>query len=201
MKDVKRYVVGSRYSIGIGSVLSLAAALWVVMGITSMAGEARPTGVEALPAAAGQPPSGGLATADWNVLAPDVKGKEVLVKRCYVCHNLAAVVSSRGDRDIWAGLITSMIGQGADIPADDMEPLTVYLSTQFGPDKPRLVVPVDVNSASLDVLRLLPPIAAQADAIVKARDAGRFSSPEDLLKIEGITPEQFKKVRPFLSTP
>jgi DNA uptake protein ComE-like DNA-binding protein len=190
-----------RYSIGVGSAFGLVAALWAASGITGLAGESRPGSAGAFPAARQEATVPSLATADWNVLAPDAKGKEILVKRCYVCHNLAVVVTTRGDRELWAGLIMAMIGQGADIPADDMEPLTNYLSTQFGEDKPRLAVPVDINKASQEILRLLPPIAVHAEAIVKARETARFGTPEDLLKIEGITPELLKKLRPFISTP
>ena len=138
--------------------------------------------------------------ADWNVLAPEVQGKDLLVSRCSVCHNLSMTVTLRGDHEFWSGQITAMAVYGADIPADDVEPLVNYLTTQFGPDKLRLAVPVDINKASKEVLRLLPPVAAQAEAIVNARETrGRFSAPEDLLTIEGITQEQFKRVRPFIS--
>lgn len=197
----------TKYSIGVGRLFSLVAALSAVMWIISvgsgLAGEAHQSPPGASKAAGGTQATAGaksLAMADWNVLAPEVQGKDLLVSRCSACHNLSMTVTSRGDREFWSGQITAMAVYGADIPADDVEPLVNYLSTQFGPDKLRLAVPVDINKASKEVLRLLPPVAAQAEAIVNAREArGRFSAPEDLLKIEGITQEQFKKVRPFIS--
>lgn len=197
----------TRHSIGVGRLFSLVGALsavtWIISVASGLAGEARQSPPDVFKAAAGTQATAGvksLAMADWNVLAPEVRGKDLLVSGCSACHNLSMIVTLRGDREFWSGQITAMAVYGADIPTDDAEPLVNYLSTQFGPDTLRLAVPVDINKASKEELRLLPPIAAQAEAIVNAREArGRFSAPEDLLKIEGITQEQFKEVRPFIS--
>ena len=186
---------------------SRVAALSAVIGIvcvgSGLTGEARQSSADASRAAAGTQATvdaKSLAMADWSVLAPEVPGKDLMVSRCSGCHNLSTTVTSRGDREYWSGRITAMVVLGADMPAGDVEPLVNYLSTHFGPDKLRLAIPVDINTAGKEVLRLLPPIAAQAEAIVNAREArGRFTAPEDLLKIEGITQEQFKQVRPFIS--
>ena len=197
----------TRHSIGVGGLLSLVVTLSVVMWVISvgsgLAGEAGQPPPDASKAAAvtqAAATATSLAMADWNVLAPDVQGKDLLLSGCSSCHNLSIIVTLRGDREFWSGQITAMAVFGADIVPNDAEPLLKYLSTQFGPDKLRLALPVDINKAGKDLLRLLPPVAAQAEAIVNAREArGRFSAPEDLLKIEGITQEQFKKVRPFIS--
>src|SRR5450759_3078261 len=187
----------TRYSIGVGRLFSLVAALsavtWIISVGSGLTGEARQSPPDVSKAAAGTQATAAaksLAMADWNVLAPEVQGKDLLVSGCSACHNLSMILTLRGDREFWSGQITAMAVLGADIPADDAEPLVTYLSTQFGPDKLRLAFPVDINKASKEDLRLLPPIAAQAEAIVNAREArGRFTAPEDLLEIEGITQE------------
>jgi hypothetical protein len=196
-----------RYSIGVHRLWSLVVAfatvIWIISVDSGLAGEIRQLPPDISQSTAGTQAAGGaqsLAVADWNVLAPEGQGKDLVVSRCYVCHNLSMIVTSRGDREFWSGQVTAMVVNGADIPAEDVEPLVSYLSTQFGADKLRLAVPVDINKASKEVFRLLPPIAAQAEAIVNAREArGRFAAPEDLLKIDGITQEQFKKILPFIS--
>jgi cytochrome c5 len=201
MKDPKRQSIGVDRLFSLVAVLS--SLMWIISVGSGLAGEARQSPPAASKAAAGTQATAdatSLAMADWNVLAPEAPGRDLVVSRCYVCHNLSTIVTSRGDREFWSGRITAMIVNGADIPADDVEPLVNYLSTQFGPDKVRLAVPININKASKEVLRLLPPIAPMAEAIVNAREAReRFSAPEDLLTIKAITREQFKKVRPFIS--
>ena len=180
-----------------------AAAVW----IGSLAGVAARFAPSPAPAGEqGGPPAPAAAkaqvskTADWTVLAPEDGGKALFLKRCHMCHNLATVLATRGDREFWAGSVTSMIPYGARIPYKDIEPLVAYLSTHFGPDKPRLIVPIDINTASKAVLGLLAPIASHAEAIVRARENGRlFKSAEDLIGFDGITAEELKKVRPFIT--
>ena len=149
---------------------------------------------------AASPRADASATKDWSVFLPEDPAKALIVKTCSNCHDLARVVRLRGDQDFWNELVFTMITNGADIANEDVDPITKYLSTQLSPDRERLSVPININTAKPEALRLLSPIASQVDNIVKAREAGaKFDAPEDLLKIDGITKEALEKVTPFIS--
>lgn len=140
------------------------------------------------------------ATGDWSIFLPEDGGKELVVKSCFNCHDLARAVKLRGDREFWGDLISSMVANGAQFSSDEIAAMTKYLSAHLGPNQEPLVVPININTAKPPALRLLSPIAEQADQIVKAREQGtKFAAAEDLLKIDGITKEKLEKVKPFIS--
>ena len=59
--------------------------------------------------------------------------------------------------------------------------------------------PVDVNKASLADLVCLPGIGPKrAEAILAYRDKRLFKSPTDLLRVKGISPKLFARLRPFV---
>src|SRR5450759_3266949 len=124
----------TRYSIGVGRLFSpvaaLSAVMWIISVGSGLTGEARQSPPDASKVAAGTQATAdakSLAMADWNVLAPEVQGKDLLVSRCSACHNLSMIVTLRGDGAFWSGQITAMAVYGADLPADDVEPLVNYL--------------------------------------------------------------------------
>jgi DNA uptake protein ComE-like DNA-binding protein len=93
-----------------------------------------------------------------------------------------------------------MIGNGADIERDKAEALIAYFSVFLGPNQPKLVVPININTATVEVFRMVAPLASHAGDIVKTRtELKRFDAPEDLLRVKGITKEDFERVRPFIS--
>ena len=93
-----------------------------------------------------------------------------------------------------------MIGNGADIERDKAEALITYFSVYLGPEQPKLTVPININTATVEIFRMVAPLASQADNIVNTRsELKRFDKPEDLLKVKGITKEALDKVRPFIS--
>ncbi len=137
---------------------------------------------------------------DWSVFLPEDGAKQLVVKNCFNCHDLSRAVKLRGDHEFWTNLIWSMVANGAEYSNEDVETMAQYLSTHLGPDQARLVVPININTAKPELLRLLSPIADRADQIVKARENGtKFETPDDLLKIDGITKEKLEKVKPFIS--
>jgi hypothetical protein len=144
--------------------------------------------------------AGDSGAEHWDVLLPEGSGKEVLTQRCSVCHGLDMIVFARGDNSFWQDTLTRMIGNGADLKNEEIPPLAEYLAPSFGQDRPKLVLPLDINSADAATLRLLPPLASCADAIVQARTKnGGFQQVDDLLKVENVTPAILDQVRPFLA--
>lgn len=137
---------------------------------------------------------------DWSIFLPIGPGKDPAVKSCFYCHDLARVVKLRGDKDFWGDLIATMAAQGAQFTNDEIESMTNYFSTHLGPDQEPLVIPINVNTAKLEALRLLSPIAEHAQDIITAREQGKtFETIDDLLAVNGITKEQLGKVKPFVS--
>lgn len=62
--------------------------------------------------------------------------------------------------------------------------------------------PVDVNSATASELAAIPGLSLLlARRIVRHRSRhGRYSSPSDILTVEGIDPRQYRRLRPFITT-
>lgn len=140
------------------------------------------------------------AAQDWTVLFPEDESRQLVIDRCYGCHDLGRLAKIRSDRDHWVDIIATMIVEGADIKHEELVSIANYLSAHFGPDKPRLVLPININKVGADIIRLLIPIAEQATSIVKARETnGEFDSLEELLKVDGISREKLEKVGPFIS--
>ena len=151
------------------------------------------------PGSAAAPAGDDTIKGDWSVFLPEDAGKKLAVDSCFSCHDIARVVRLRGDASFWSDLVWSMVSNGADISRDDADSLIKYFSTNLGPDRPKLVVPVNLNSAPIEQLQMLAPIAPQAQKIVAARADKPFGSIDDLLQIDGITKDNLDKIRPFVS--
>jgi DNA uptake protein ComE-like DNA-binding protein len=92
-----------------------------------------------------------------------------------------------------------MVANGAKIPLDDVPAITEYLAANFGPDKKPLGLPVPVNTAPIDQLKLIPSLAPCAQAIVDARQKTPFARVDDLTSVECVSKDALEKARPFLS--
>jgi hypothetical protein len=152
--------------------------------------------------AATNPSDGASAplSKDWKVIFPEDPNKFLVVTTCNNCHGLEQIVTRRGDKGFWSDIVYTMISNGADIQDEDAAKIIKYLSTNLDDSKPMLKVPVNVNTATVDVLRLLPPIAGHAEDIVKTReDLKGFQKVDDLLQVKGLTKEELDKVRAFIS--
>lgn len=169
--------------------------------LVGLALEGSAAAAAAAPAAAppALPAARGAGVLDWRVLAPDGPGKDLLVQRCFVCHDLSVIVSSRGDSQFWQDSITKMVAQGANVQAADIPPLVAYLSTHFAANRPRLALPLNINTATAEQLALIPPLAAYVDAIIALRSTARFARVEDLTKVAGLTEAVVQKVKPLLT--
>ena len=136
---------------------------------------------------------------DFSVFLPENAAKPIVVSHCTTCHSVVQVIRGRKDYDEWTKTVRQMIKNGAAINTDDVEPIAKYLSTYFTPDLDHLMLPINLNTAPPESIRQITSIADHVDDIVKARSAKPFATPEDILKIDGITKETFLKIRPFIS--
>jgi len=91
------------------------------------------------------------------------------------------------------GIRITMLPGKNERPAVKMEGMMA--STRLAMNRP-----VDVNSASLEDLVLVPGIGEKtAEKIIKARNTGgKFRKLEDLMKIKGIKKKRLGKLRPYL---
>ncbi len=64
------------------------------------------------------------------------RGEEALGQACTQCHRLGPIMIQRKTAEQWRDTIYSMISRGAQVMPDEIDPLTVYLTTHFGPDSP-----------------------------------------------------------------
>lgn len=147
------------------------------------------------PAAAGQAPAKETAA---SVAAPapapggfpEGPGKSVFENTCGGCHGADIVIGQTGTRDVWQDTVDSMRGRGATGTDDDFKLIVNYLTKYFG-------VPVNVNSApAKEMADNLDITSAEAAAIVKARDQGKFKDYSDLSKVQGL---DIKKLDPIKS--
>jgi cytochrome c5 len=95
-----------------------------------------------------------LAAAQNNDAALK-KGSETVGKACQACHgNIARMLQvERRSADQWRNTVYSMIGRGAHIFPDEIEPLVAHLTTIAGPSTPRpeaRVLPEGAGKAILE---------------------------------------------------
>jgi mono/diheme cytochrome c family protein len=65
------------------------------------------------------------------------KGRVALGQACVQCHNLRGIQSQRKTQQQWRDTVYSMIGRGGMILPDEIEPITAYLTANYGPNSPR----------------------------------------------------------------
>lgn len=71
-----------------------------------------------------------------GVELPAGPGREILIASCLSCHDLGALALFKGfyTRDSWRDLVRTMIENGAEVDASELEVLSDYLAQHFGPD-------------------------------------------------------------------
>jgi mono/diheme cytochrome c family protein len=75
---------------------------------------------------------------DTQELEKRAKGMEAVGKACVQCHALRPVTLQRKTADQWRDTVHGMIGRGAQVKPDEIEPITSYLAASFGPQTPVL---------------------------------------------------------------
>lgn len=142
----------------------------------------------------------GAGNIDWAALLPEGEGRLQTIGACATCHNLKYIVSERrADESGWTVTIERMIyADNAFIPEEEIPTIARYLARHFGPRAPRLHLPVGINSAPSEVLRMLPGITEQnAALLLDARGREKISDPARLESIVGK--EITEKLIPLIS--
>ena len=130
----------------------------------------------------------------WSLLLPPGEGRDLVLTSCATCHNVKVVVHARKGRDEWTKTIGDMIQRGAPIFAEEIAPITAYLSASFGPNIPNLV---NINAATRENLEKLPNL--KPEVVTRILDlrasGGAFKDPEELRAALGMPKEDFEKIR------
>lgn len=115
---------------------------------------------------------------------PEGSAKQTVQTVCSQCHSLSFVTNSRLTKPDWEYVVTDMIGRGAPLMEDEIQPVIEYLSSNFAKPAGK----VNVNSAGAKDLQFgLGFTPKEAEAIVAHREKnGKFAAATDLLKVTGV---------------
>lgn len=129
-----------------------------------------------------------LAKAQDDI--PNGPGKDTVVRVCTACHDLGAVQSMSGNKDIWQSVVDDMKGRGADGTDDDFKAVVTYLAKYYGPS-------VNVNTATADTMVTELGITAdEGAAIVKYRMAnGDIKDWDTLSKVPGLDASKLEPLK------
>ena len=67
---------------------------------------------------------------------PDGVGKELVVKVCTVCHDVARILSKKWTKEEWNDTVDKMAMRGAKASDEEFETIVTYLTKYFGKDQP-----------------------------------------------------------------
>jgi mono/diheme cytochrome c family protein len=67
---------------------------------------------------------------------PEGAGKAIAVAACLQCHAVKVLATQRKNRAAWETTVYDMVGKGAQLLPDEIEPLVTYLAAHFGPEPP-----------------------------------------------------------------
>lgn len=68
---------------------------------------------------------------------PEGEGKAIALAACLQCHGAKTLTHQRKDRAAWEATVYDMVGKGAPLLPDEIDPLVTYLAAYFGPETPR----------------------------------------------------------------
>jgi hypothetical protein len=77
---------------------------------------------------------GDLLGAAQDAKAQQARGQEAVGKACVQCHALRPVTLQRKTAEGWRDTVHGMIGRGAQVMPDEIEPMVAYLAASFGPE-------------------------------------------------------------------
>lgn len=128
---------------------------------------------------------------------PPGNGQALVMKNCTACHDLDGTVQLRKTREEWESIVIDMIGRGAPLFIEEVDPIIGYLADAFGPKAPPIV---DVNTAVKDELVKLTGVTPQlADRLIAYRTAnGSFMSLEQVRTVLGISNDAFDRIKAYV---
>jgi hypothetical protein len=68
---------------------------------------------------------------------PEGEGKAIAVASCLQCHAAKTLAHQRKDRAAWEATVYDMVGKGAQLLPDEIDPLVAYLAAHFSPEAAR----------------------------------------------------------------
>lgn len=77
-----------------------------------------------------------LAQTDGQADQNADQGRTIYGEACLQCHTSNQVMLQRKAADGWLETVYTMIGRGAQIVPEDIEPLVLYLTANYGPESP-----------------------------------------------------------------
>src|SRR6201995_3466933 len=77
-----------------------------------------------------------FATKGHAQSLPDGPGKAEFQRICGNCHSVSIATSQRMTQSQWAGVVNEMVSRGAQGTQPDLDSVTAYLATHFGPGAP-----------------------------------------------------------------
>ena len=98
---------------------------------------------------------------------PEDEHKQLYENVCGSCHDANLVISEPRDQQGWYFMVNRMAQMGASASDEELNQIVDYLVKYFG-------MPVNVNTASAEEIRTLGLTEDQAEAVVAARDTGKF---------------------------
>ncbi len=131
---------------------------------------------------------------------PPGNGQALVMKNCTACHDLEGTVQLRKTREEWESIVIDMIGRGAPLFIEEVDPIIGYLAEVFGPKAPPII---DVNKAGKEDLVKLTGVTSQiADRLIAYRTAnGPLTSLEQVRTVLGLQSETFDKIKAYLRVP
>jgi competence protein ComEA len=142
-----------------------------------------------------RPIQDGKGTDTTKQELPPGEGKDLLVKNCTGCHQLATVTAQHKSESGWADTVIEMRNRGANGSDEDMEKIIHYLTANFGPQTASARVNVNSASAS-DMVSGLSLTQAEADAVVSYRGKnGKFKDIAGLKQVPGVEAAKIDAVK------
>ena len=135
---------------------------------------------------------------DWAALLPEGEGRLQASVYCASCHSLKNIVADRrADESGWKDTVERMVySNGATVTDEDISIISHYLAQHFGPETPKLQLPVSVNAAPKEVLRMLPGITEEDAAKLLA---ARAQEKINLARLESILSKQkADRIKPLI---
>jgi len=77
----------------------------------------------------------------WVKQLPDGNGRDLVARRCGLCHNLQRAVAFSRPKETWEEIVRTMMRRGAPVQPDEFPIIVDYLTENFGPtSEPRGII-------------------------------------------------------------